>query len=397
MRSLIALVEAQRVPILWIGVILVATLTPLDPYEPVHRDACLLCGYGGLADGILNVGLFLPLGAALSVAGWRPMRAVALGALLSSGIETAQLVLPGRDSSFSDIMFNTLGTAVGIGLVCCCSRWWPPQAHIAEFLSIALALSTGCLLALTAGLVSPTFPDDTYYGGWAHRFGHLEWYGGRVLEASLDGTQISPGALANSRQIRRLLISGAAIHVRARAGPPPPGLAPLLTIHDGHQREILLLGIDGDDIVYRYRTRAIAVGLRGPEIRASRALRGIAWRDQLSVVVRPAGRGYCIRVNATEHCGLGFTVGTGWAFLFDEPDFAWPQTAFNASWLAFLFLPIGVWARFGWALLVSIALSLVFLLIMPATIGLIPTPMTEVSGALVGLLAGWAGARLGLA
>src|SRR5262245_26290669 len=396
MRSLIAIVKAHRLPILWIGVIVVATLTPLEPYEPVHRNVSLLGAYGGLADGILNLGLFVPLGAALSIAGWRPIRAVALGGLLSASIETAQLVLPGRDSSFSDFVFNTLGAVVGVGLVRCSSVWWPPRPQVAAIVSIPLALSTGVLLALTGGLLDPAFPDDTYYGGWAHRFGHLEWYGGRVLQASLDGSQILPGPMANSREIRKLLLSGAAIQVRALAGPPPSGLAPLLTIHDGHQREILLLGVDGDDIVYRYRTRAISAGLRGPEIRVRRALRGIAWRDPLTVVVRRTVPGYCIRVNASEHCGLGFTVGVGWAFFFDEPGFTWLQTVLDSSWLAILFLPIGLCARFGWPFAVSIMLLLAFLLVIPTTIGLIPTPMTDASGALVGLLAGWAGARANL-
>src|SRR5262245_3225591 len=398
MRRPVAPVYPHRLVVLWICVILVAGLVPLEPYEAVHRPFCILCSDGALADGVLNIGLFLPLGAALCVAGWRPKRVLALGVLLSSGVEIAQSVIPGRTSSLSGIMFNTLGTTIGIALVWLASRWWPPRPPVADVLSIALTLGAGSVLAVTGGLLRPAFPDDTYYGGLAHRFGHLEWYGGRVLQASIDGMEISPGGLAASREIRRRLLSGATMHVRAQAGPRPPGLAPLLTIHDGHQREILLLGIDGEDVVYRYRTRAIAAGLRGPEIRARQALRGIAWRDPLAIIVDPAGTGYCIRVNATERCGLGFTVGTGWALIFDDSGFSLAHTALNSSWLALLFLPIGLSARLGAAFLTSVALSLVFLLIMPTTIGLIPTPMTEVAGALVGLLAGWAaGARVRLA
>src|SRR5262244_3579543 len=64
------------------------------------------------------------------------------------------------------------------------------------------------------------------------------------------------------------LLSGVAIDAAALA-PGRLGLAPLFSFADGHQCEILLLGVDGDDdIVYRYRTRAFASGLRGPEIRA---------------------------------------------------------------------------------------------------------------------------------
>jgi hypothetical protein len=298
------LVRSHWFSILWLGVILGATLVPLEPSEEVSPILCLL------------------------------MRVVALGALLSFGVETAQFWLPGRDSSLSDFLFNTLGTAVGVALAHSVSTWWRPEPSVANVLSVGGALSAGSVLALTGVLLGPALPDDTYYGGWTPRLGHLEWYGGRVLQASLGGLAIPPGALAISSQVRQQLLADATIHVRARAGPRPSGFAPLFTIADGHQREILLLGVDGDDLVYRYRTRAIASGLHGPEIRAHGALRGIAWRDPLSVIVRPADSGYCFHVNATEHCGLGFTMGDGWAFLFGgQPGFSLASTH-PQSWLA---------------------------------------------------------------
>ena len=394
-RWLVALVRSPRFPILWLGVILGATLVPLEPSETASPFLCVLCGYEELAaDCILNVGLFLPLGAALRIAGWRPMRVVAVGSLLSVGVEAAQFFIPGRDSSLSDVVFNTLGTAIGVALAHSVSTWWRPERHRAEVLSIAGVLSAGSVLGLTGVLLGPAFPNDTYYGGWTPRLGHLEWYGGRVLQASLGGQVIPPGALAISSQVRQQLLSGAAIDVRGRAGPRPSGLAPLFTIADGHQREILLLGVDGDDIVYRYRTRAIASGFRGPEIRARGALRGIAWRDPLSVIVRPADSGYCFRVNSTEHCGLGFTVGVGWALIFGvQPGFLGLKPALNFGWLAALFFPFGLWARFGRAFVVAVLLSLGFLLILPSSIGLLPTPATELVGALAGFLAGWSSTK----
>src|SRR5262249_14420676 len=157
--------------------------------------------------------------------------------------------------------------------------------------------------------------------------------------------------------------SDAAIHVLARAGPRPLRLAPLLTIHDRHQREILLLGVDGDDIVYRYRTRAIASRLLAPEVRVRGALRGIAWRDPLTIMVRPANSAYCDRVNAADHCGLGYTIGSGWAFLLgDQPASPWLRPALSVGWVGVLFFPIGRWAGFGWTFGVSAALSLASLL-----------------------------------
>jgi hypothetical protein len=312
-------------------------------------------------------------------------------------VETAQLVIPGRDPSLSDVLFNTFGTALGVALAYFAPAMWRPTPRQAGVLSIAGALGTASIIALTGVLLAPSFPEDVYYGGWTPRFGHLEWYGGLVLQASVDGLNIPAGVLGNSSQVRHELLVDAAIHVVARAGPRPQGLAPLFTIHDQHRREIFLLGVDGDDIVLRYRMRAVAWGLIGPEIRAWDAVRGIAWRQPLAVIVRPAGNGHCVGANATEHCGLGYTIGTGWALLLgDQPVPLWLRPSLNIFWLVALFFPIGLWARFGWPFATAVALSLASLLLLPGPTGLLPTPRPELLGALAGFLAGWATGRLRL-
>ena len=393
MRWQLGPVSSRSFAILWLGVILVATLLPSEPSDEVLPILCVLCGYGGVADAVLNLGLFLPLGAALTVDGWRPVRVVALGALLSFGVEFAQFFVPGRDTSLSDVLFNTLGTALGVVLARSTALWWRPRPGLAGVVATLGPLGVGWALGLTAVLIGPAFPEDTYYGGWTQRLGHLEWYGGRVLQAELGGLEVPPGVLANSSEVRRRLLSDATIYVRASAGPRPSRLAPLFSVHDGHQREILLLGVDGDDVVYRYRTRAIAIGLLGPEIRVRGAFRGIAWRDPLTVVVRRVGSSYCIRVNASEHCALGFTAGAAWAFLLGgQRELVWLQSALSPSWLAIIFFPIGRWARGAWSV-VAIILSLIVLSVVPPTIGLMPTPITEFAGALAGFLAGWASWR----
>src|SRR5262249_29656191 len=159
------------------------------------------------------------------------------------------------------VLFNTLGTALGVVLAHFVPAVWTSNPRRAGVLSIAASLGAVSAITLTGVLLTPSFPEDVYYGGWTPRFGHLEWYGGRVLRASVDGLDIPAGVLGNSPQVRQQLLADSAIHVVARAGPRPQELAPLFTIDDQHQREILLLGIDGDDIVFRYRTRAVAWGL----------------------------------------------------------------------------------------------------------------------------------------
>ncbi|MDX2473609.1 MAG: VanZ family protein [Candidatus Krumholzibacteria bacterium] len=76
-------------------------------------------------DFLVNIMLFMPLGAGLG--GWflpggrggrRAWVLVALGgALLSAGIEGAQVLLPSRSPTLADILANALGLLVGV-------RWW---------------------------------------------------------------------------------------------------------------------------------------------------------------------------------------------------------------------------------------------------------------------------------
>jgi len=75
---------------------------------------------------VANIVLFMPFGAAavLAVPLRVPSAAVAAsvigsGALSSVVIECAQLLVPGRVSTISDVIANTLGTALGLAL-----SWW---------------------------------------------------------------------------------------------------------------------------------------------------------------------------------------------------------------------------------------------------------------------------------
>src|SRR5207245_10940735 len=156
-----------------------------------------------------------------SVAGWRAWRNIALCARLSCGVATAQLVIPGRDPSLSDVLFNTLGAALGVALAHSAPAVWKPTPRRGDVLSVAGALGAASVLTLTGVLLAPSFPEDVYYGGWTPRFGHLEWYGGRVLHASIDGLEIPPGVLGSSPQVRQQLLADAALHVLARDGPRP--------------------------------------------------------------------------------------------------------------------------------------------------------------------------------
>ena len=67
-------------------------------------------------DAVENLLLFLPLGVALCLR--RTLHAAAAtGLAFSASIELAQLVVPGRTTSIDDVIFNSLGTALGWTIV----------------------------------------------------------------------------------------------------------------------------------------------------------------------------------------------------------------------------------------------------------------------------------------
>src|SRR4030095_14557433 len=82
MRAPLPLIELDRGCLWWArGLVLISTLivltAPLVPGQssamPTWREVlCILCSPAGLADGIANVLLFVPLGFALTLSGGAP-------------------------------------------------------------------------------------------------------------------------------------------------------------------------------------------------------------------------------------------------------------------------------------------------------------------------------------
>ena len=83
-----------------------------------------------------NIALFLPLGIAMALANRAPRRAHLLAASLSRTVELAQLWIPGRDPSLSDLICNTLGAGLGGGMVRLARRWGGPGVQAASRLSL---------------------------------------------------------------------------------------------------------------------------------------------------------------------------------------------------------------------------------------------------------------------
>lgn len=97
-------------------------LVPLATHIRTLRCLLTACAPAGplysnlLIDGVGNVVVFAPLGAALAVAlaGNRPVRRAALiGAAVSVAFEAIQIFIPGRVVATDDVLLNAAGTALG--------------------------------------------------------------------------------------------------------------------------------------------------------------------------------------------------------------------------------------------------------------------------------------------
>jgi hypothetical protein len=366
--------------------ILVATLSPGNWTEWGGGQARLWDG--GLADILINVALFAPFGAALGRRGRTVLGALIIGAALAAAVETAQLGVPGRVSSLGDVLFDTIGTLVGWAFWRSYPIWGRPRPEIAARLTLAAACLVTAIIGLTGGLLRPSLPLTRYFGGWTNEFGHLEAYHGYVLDASVGTSGIPPGFILHSTDVRQRLVGGETLRVQAVAGPPVHGLAPLLSIHDERQREVLLLGPDGDDLVYRFRTRAAALGLDSPDLRFKNAMHGLSSEQPLMVEIATHGPDRCVEINRASTCGLGFTAGSGWGLLMFHQLPPWTHLILNVLWLGALLLPVGYWARARWECALAGGMVAVALLLVPSWVGLVRTPGKELVGACVGVLGG---------
>ena len=367
--------------------ILVATLKPDEANAGLGVSVwCVYCDAGATSDMLVNLLLFLPLGAAIQLNGWRGWPAWVAPALLSAGVETAQFFIPGRGPSLGDLIFNTSGAAAGIALVRT-APWWlrPPPRPRRFLLAMAAALPVGAW-ALVGCLSGPDFPRSAYFGQWTPFLANLEWYRGRVTGASLGPIQLPTHRLEDSDQARRLLLNGERLEIRAVAGPRTTALAPLLSIADDSLREILIIGPDRDDLVLRYRTRGRSLRLDQPDLRFPGVMRGIERGDTLSVALWRDAQGYCLQLNDGRRCGLRYAAGNAWAFLmYPESLPRWLMRLLTFGWVAALLIPLGLWIRpraldTGWA-----ALALMGSALVPQWVGLAPFGPEAWLSAAVGL------------
>lgn len=181
--------ERARLPAraAFVGILLLATLSSLafDP-DPAHVRARLLgaldpqMGARDAVDALRNLVLFAGWGVvwmATSAAGRTTKQlllALAFGAAISLGVETAQLFSPVRNASIVDLLTNTVGTAIGaVGFVLLV-RLAAGLRGRRSFIGIpALTLAGAYALACFLEAAVPLFRQDEVIGAIGGPFTRL--------------------------------------------------------------------------------------------------------------------------------------------------------------------------------------------------------------------------------
>ena len=386
----------------WLVVIGLLTLRP----APADAEAaarlpwtCLYpCGDMALRDAILNVALFLPLGWGL--AHWiRPRSAFLACALTTVSIEFIQYHwLVGRDASLRDILTNATGGLLGILLAGREAALVLPGPRAARRLLLAGGGAWSLLVLGSAWLVRPTLPATVWWGQWAPELGQFDTWDGQVLAAAVAGLPFPSGRLANSSAFReRLLRDSALVVARVVAGRPPARLAPVVSMFDSDQREVMVLGQIGRGVAFRLRTRMRDVELGdltawlpnvppyqlGDTLTLVGGVEHGAW--QLGIVA-PGGSAWR---------RIPFSAGLLWAGLWPFHPLLGPWVGvLSGLWLGASVVPVGWWAgRAGDLGVLTGLVAMVILMAVARGTGLAFPDLAELAGVMIGgTAAGLAGA-----
>jgi hypothetical protein len=392
-----------------------ATLTPA-PDDTIGSHLCLVCGLVGGVSAILNVFLFVPLGIGLALSGWSAKRALIAMCALSVLIETAQLVIPGRDSTLGDVLTNSFGGALGFAIGRYAFALLRPSPRLALALCIGWSALWLGIQTISGFGLSPAIPTANYYGQIAPRLGNFEQFHGRVLRASIADIGLSDTRFENNAEVRDLLLRGATVATTVVPSSPTHGLAPIIRVADERDREIALLAQSGKDLVFGVRTGAEVLRLRPlffavadvfPAVLSGNT--GIA-SDEITVGARYSAREASANaqtVGGSHEHRIPIAGWLGWTMVM---PFQWyiegtsTEFVLSLTWIACLLIPLGYWgtalaraspgrhaARVRMAAVpVTLVLLYLGLVVLPEWFGVTATPFSGWLAALTGIVLGGA-------
>jgi hypothetical protein len=301
-----------------------------------------------MVDVLLNVALFVPLGAGLGMLGLRPLRAATAGLLLALAIELLQATLvTGRDPSLSDVITNTGGTLAGAILASMAPDLWRPSVAKARRLALGAGVAWVAMLVTSGWLLTPDRPCTPTALVRAPVVPFLDRFNGSIVRAGSDS-----------------LAEGWHLHAEVITDRLTDRLAPVLELRDGNRFPLARLGQLGQKPVFTWRLRATRTLLRTPAVRVYGGLipdapvPAVLEGGKTGPVLWAAGT-----VNGERHAAaLALTPGLGWMLLLPlNYPFDVHGRWTSAVWLAVPLLLVGFWtgrARVRFTLLLAAAVLL---------------------------------------
>jgi hypothetical protein len=385
--------------------VLAATLFP-NPAQagrsaatPLH---CLVCGYQGGADVLLNVLLFVPMATGLRLLGWPWGRVVAASALLSFTVEFLQFaVIPGRDPTLSDLLTNTMGAAAGAALAPRLVRILTPGPALARRLYLGAMAAWLGVLAVSASALRPAALSGRLRNICSAPPRAADVFSGTVRSVVLNGALLPCNEyVADSADVRSALSRGdATVDVVVLSGNPAGGRAWIHTIRV-EKGYLVVLAQDGRSAILSMPTAGQHLKFYSPILRLSDAFPA---SSGIPVELHAGTRGRRMWISSVHAGGsreaeVALSPSHGWSALLPWGIRPGPQLRlFTAIWVAGLILPAAYWAAFLRRRRLGLAGVLAVLGLglgaLPRVGGYAPVHWTEWLGGLTGVALGWALSR----
>jgi hypothetical protein len=337
----------------WLVVIAAVTLTPTGGASRT-LSLCFGCGESGGSGLLLNVLLFVPLGALLVRIGSSVWRAALLGFALSAAIEVTQwLAIAGRTTSLSDLLANATGALVGALL------WRERAALFAPHTAMAQRRLLATYAACVAGLLwfgswssQPWLPDGEWFLQRTPLRAWSDPHSGALRAVRVDSTDLPSDRIRDASLVQRLRSGAAPLEVLEQAGPPTRRLAyTVRLVHAQERRELLALARDGDALVLHRLTNAARLQLSAPGVRIANVYADLGGREVLWHLHPASGQAGLRSESGT----LDFlmpppSVFRAWSALLPRAFDVTPGQlrALDVLWGLMLATPLLVWLRTRW-------------------------------------------------
>lgn len=247
------------------------TLTPgAEPMSQQLPIMCVACGtYGGI-DFVLNILMFIPLGLGLSLLLNHRVGTIAICAIISFTIELLQFqFVANRDSSLSDLLANSIGGVVGVGLGMGWRYLLIPTPGQATKLGRGISLLWVLVIFLSAWSLKPQATDSPLWIQLTANLGGFDRFAGDLHAASINNGQLVGGRIPDTSNLPAVfksdtLVVSANVSFKDALGLGQRRQAPIVSVFDGNQREIMMFAQADRHLTFRYRSHLSTLRLREP-------------------------------------------------------------------------------------------------------------------------------------